>query len=71
MRKEYILSEEEKRTKRNKIEHNRLIKQQAQLAIYQRQQQPNDLTHANSQVNILLLAISETRLREEKGQKLY
>ncbi|CAF1281858.1 unnamed protein product [Rotaria sordida] len=52
MRKDWILTEEEKRSKRKKIERNRLIKQQAQLTLYQRQQQNNDLTHLNVQTNI-------------------
>ncbi|CAF2491112.1 unnamed protein product [Rotaria sp. Silwood2] len=52
MRKEWILTEEEKRSKRKKIERNRLIKQQAQLALYQRQQQNNDLMHLDVQANM-------------------
>ncbi|CAF0807810.1 unnamed protein product [Rotaria sp. Silwood1] len=53
MRKEWILTEEEKRSKRKKIERNRLIKQQAQLTLYQQQQQQNnDLIHLNVQTNM-------------------
>jgi len=42
MRKEWILTEEEKRLKRRKIERNRLIKEQAQIAIRQQHPQNND-----------------------------
>lgn len=42
MRKEWILTDEEKRLKRRKIERNRLIKEQAQLAIRQQHSQNND-----------------------------
>jgi hypothetical protein len=42
MRKEWILTEEEKRLKRRKIERNRLIKEQAQVAIRQQHSQNND-----------------------------
>ncbi len=42
MRKEWILTEEEKRLKRRKIERNRLIKEQAQIAIRQQYPQNND-----------------------------
>ncbi|CAF4493725.1 unnamed protein product [Rotaria socialis] len=52
MRKEWILTEEEKRSKRKKIERNRLVKQQAQLANYQRHQQNKNLMYSNIQRNI-------------------
>ena len=50
MRKEWILTDEEKRLKRRKIERNRMIKQQAHMTI---QQQANrDINHANFQSNL-------------------
>jgi hypothetical protein len=48
MRKEWILTDEEKCLKRRKIERNRIIKQQAKLVLHQ---EPNDLTHSNIQTN--------------------
>jgi hypothetical protein len=42
MRKEWILTEEEKRLKKRKIERNRLMKEQAQTAIRQQHNQNND-----------------------------
>ncbi|CAF1210495.1 unnamed protein product [Adineta ricciae] len=50
MRKEWILTDEEKRLKRRKIERNRLIKQQAHMTI----QQPanRDINHTNFQTNL-------------------
>jgi hypothetical protein len=47
MRKEWILTDEEKRLKRRKIERNRLIKQQAQVAGHQHPN--NDTIHSNIQ----------------------
>ncbi|CAF0793076.1 unnamed protein product [Rotaria sordida] len=49
MRKEWILTDEEKTLKRQKIVRNRLIKQQAQVNL---QQQINDLGHSNAQTNM-------------------
>ncbi|CAF2840922.1 unnamed protein product [Rotaria sp. Silwood2] len=49
MRKEWILTDEEKTIKRQKIVRNRLIKQQAQMNL---QQQTNGLAHSNVQINI-------------------
>jgi hypothetical protein len=46
MRKEWILTDEEKHLKREKIVRNRMIKQQAQMVL---QQQPNELIHPNLQ----------------------
>jgi hypothetical protein len=45
MRKEWILTDEEKRLKRRKIERNRLIKEQAQLALRQQYSQNNNNTN--------------------------
>ena len=60
MRKEWILTEEEKQSKRRKIEENRLIKQQAQLAIHQRQHQHSDMTHSiNTQKDVPSLSTIE------------
>ena len=44
MRKEWILTEEEKCLKRRKIERNRIIKQQAQMVFHQ---QPNETIPSN------------------------
>ena len=49
MRKEWILTEEEKRLKRRKIERNRLIKQQTQLGIRHSSQSTGDLLHSTFQ----------------------
>jgi len=46
MRKEWILTDEEKHLKREKIVRNRMIKKQAQIVLHQ---QTNDLTHSNPQ----------------------
>ncbi len=48
MRKEWILTDEEKHLKRRKIERNRLIKQQAQLVVHQQHQQNNDIVQTNT-----------------------
>ncbi|CAF3525686.1 unnamed protein product [Adineta steineri] len=57
MRKEWILTDEEKRLKRRKIERNRLIKQQAQITGHQQRNQ--DINHSNFQTNISTLSIVE------------
>ena len=49
MRKEWILTDEEKRIKRKKIERNRLIKQQAHITVHQ--QHNHDIIHSNLQTN--------------------
>ncbi|CAF5181212.1 unnamed protein product, partial [Rotaria magnacalcarata] len=59
MRKEWILTEEEKRSKRKKIERNRLIKQQERLVNYQRQQQNKNLMYSNTQRNISSSSITK------------
>jgi hypothetical protein len=46
MRKEWILTDEEKHLKREKIVRNRMIKKQAQIVLHQ---QTNDLIHSNPQ----------------------
>lgn len=46
MRKEWILTEEEKCLKRRKIERNRIIKQQAQMVFHQ---QPNETVPSNAE----------------------
>ncbi|CAF2104914.1 unnamed protein product [Rotaria magnacalcarata] len=69
MRKEWILTEEEKRSKRKKIERNRLIKQQEQLANYQRQQQNKNLMYSNTQRNISSSSITK-RSSSSKSQRL-
>jgi len=62
MRKEWILTEEEKRLKRRKIERNRLIKEQAQIAIRQHHPQNND---TNFRTNISSSSSTiEVRLRQ-------
>jgi hypothetical protein len=62
MRKEWILTEEEKRLKRRKIERNRLIKEQAQIAIRQQYPQNND---TNFRTNISSSSSTiEVRLRQ-------
>ncbi|CAF5015228.1 unnamed protein product, partial [Rotaria magnacalcarata] len=48
MRKEWILTDEEKTLKRQKIVRNRMIKQQAQLSF---QQQTNAAVHSTVQIN--------------------
>jgi hypothetical protein len=48
MRKEWILTDEEKSLKRRKIERNRLIKEQAQLAIRQQHHDTNFRTNNSS-----------------------
>lgn len=53
MRKEWILTEEEKRSKRKKIERNRIIKQQARVALYQRQHYRPETIRLDAQTNIL------------------
>ena len=45
MRKEWILTDEEKTLKRQKIVRNRIIKQQAQLDVHH---QSNDSIHSNT-----------------------
>jgi hypothetical protein len=45
MRKEWILTDEEKTLKRQKVVRNRMMKQQAQLDIHQ---QTNDLIYSNT-----------------------
>jgi hypothetical protein len=52
MRKEWILTDEEKRLKRRKIERNRLIKEQAQLAIRQQHNDSNFRTNNSSSSTI-------------------
>jgi hypothetical protein len=60
MRKEWILTDEEKRLKRRKIERNRLIKQQTQVVV--QQPQINDTTHSNFQINISSSSTTEVCL---------
>ena len=48
MRKEWILTDEEKRLKRRKIERNRLLKEQAQSALRQPNQPTNFRTNPPS-----------------------
>lgn len=48
MRKEWILTDEEKRLKRRKIERNRLLKEQAQVALRQQTQPTNFRTNPPS-----------------------
>ena len=52
MRKEWILTDEEKRLKRRKIERNRLIKEQAQIAVRQQQTDLNFRTNNSSSSGI-------------------
>jgi hypothetical protein len=52
MRKEWILTEEEKRLKRRKIERNRLIKEQAQTTIRQQHHDTNFRTNNSSSSTI-------------------
>ena len=69
MRKEWILTDEEKRLKRRKIERNRLIKEQAQIAIRQ-QTQPNQNTHfrtnmsSSSFIEVCCISIIQCRLEK-------
>jgi hypothetical protein len=56
MRKEWILTDEEKTLKRQKIVRNRMIKQQGQLI----HRQTNDLIHSNTQT-------IEVSFREKKN----
>ena len=60
MRKDWILTEEEKVLKREKIVRNRLIKKQAQIVL---QHQTNDLTQTNLHTNMetLQVKISTTK----------
>lgn len=55
MRKEWILTEEEKTLKRQKIFRNRLIKQQAQLSL---QQQANGLKQSSLQISTKAIEVS-------------
>lgn len=60
MRKEWILTEEEKRLKRKKIERNRLLKQQqAHLAIHHSSQNNVDLMHSTYASNLPLMTSNE------------
>lgn len=62
MRKEWILTEEEKRLKRKKIERNRLLKQQqAHLAIHHSSQNNVDLMHSKYASNPPLMTSNEVR----------
>lgn len=62
MRKEWILSEEEKRLKRKKIERNRLLKQQqAHLAVHNSSQNKIDLMHSKYASNLSLMTQGEVR----------
>ena len=65
MRKEWILSEEEKRIKRKKIERNRLIKQQAQLAEHQKSQHPNGIVLSTNSGRNSGLSTCEVRENHE------
>lgn len=59
MRKEWILTDEEKRLKRKKIERNRLLKQQAQLAIQQTTQGNATLPHSKYPNNLSMASTNE------------
>jgi hypothetical protein len=61
MRKEWILTDEEKSLKRRKIERNRLIKQQTQVVV-QQQPQINDTTYSNFQIKISSSSTTEVCL---------
>jgi len=65
MRKEWILTEEEKRLKRRKIERNRLIKEQAQIAIRQQHPQNNDTnfrTNISSSSSTIEVRLIQTKI---------
>jgi len=63
MRKEWILTDEEKRLKRRKIERNRLIKQQAHTIVHSQHHQNNpNIIHSNFQPNISSLSSIEVCL---------
>jgi len=57
MRKDWILSDEEKTVKREKIERNRRLKQQARLIF---QQQTDGFIHPNFQINTQITDVSFT-----------
>jgi hypothetical protein len=57
MRKDWILSDEEKTIKREKIERNRRLKQQARLIFHQ---QTDGFIHSNFQINTQILDVSFT-----------
>jgi hypothetical protein len=57
MRKDWILSDEEKTMKREKIARNRMLKQQARLMF---QQQTDGLIHSNFQTNTQIIDVSFT-----------
>jgi hypothetical protein len=60
MRKEWILTEEEKRIKRRKIERNRLIKEQAHSAIHQQHKSNNDTNFRTNNSSISTIAVCKT-----------
>jgi hypothetical protein len=63
MRKEWILTDEEKRLKRRKIERNRLIKQQAHTIVHPQHHQNNpNIIHSNFQPTISSLSTIEVCL---------
>jgi len=57
MRKDWILSDEEKTIKREKIERNRRLKQQARLIF---QQQTDGFIHSNIQIDTQIIDVSFT-----------